>query len=231
MRCLMDSYDDIVKYLYNHKDDKYKAFNDRIVNTKYQTLGVRVPVIKSLAKEISKQDISFFINYTSLKTYEEVLLKGFVVTLIKDKNKFYDYLDDYLDLIDCWSLCDSVCANAKILKKDEEMALFLVKKNIVSDNPWRVRFAFITMLDYLVSLDNLKLIFKYLDEIKSDFYYVKMAKAWLLCECFIKFQKETYKYLLDNKLDDETLKMTISKIKDSYRVTKDVKKRLLLHTL
>ena len=54
-----------------------------------------------------------------------------------------------------------------------------------------------------------------------------MARAWLLCECFIKYENETLKYLENNNLDKFTINKTISKIRDSFRVDKKTKDYIL----
>jgi len=53
-----------------------------------------------------------------------------------------------------------------------------------------------------------------------------MAIAWLLAECFIKYPKETDDYLTKSKINNFTFNKTISKICDSYRVSKEEKERL-----
>ncbi len=50
-----------------------------------------------------------------------------------------------------------------------------------------------------------------------------MAEAWLICELYIKFPKETEKYLKNNKLNNFTQNKAISKIRDSYRISKEEK--------
>ena len=53
-----------------------------------------------------------------------------------------------------------------------------------------------------------------------------MAQAWLLCELFIKYREETLDYLNNHKLNKFTINKTISKIHDSYRVSKEDKEYL-----
>ena len=53
--------------------------------------------------------------------------------------------------------------------------------------------------------------------------------AWLLCECFTKYREETLKFLLKSKINTFTFNKTISKIKESYRVSSEDK--LYLNTL
>ena len=53
-----------------------------------------------------------------------------------------------------------------------------------------------------------------------------MAEAWLLCDMFIKFPNETKNFLKKNNLNKFTQNKAISKIHDSYRVTKEEKELL-----
>ena len=65
-----------------------------------------------------------------------------------------------------------------------------------------------------------------LPKIKVDYYYVNMAIAWLLCESYTFYPKETYEFLKNNKLNPFIVKMTISKINDSYRIKDEQKKKI-----
>ena len=61
------------------------------------------------------------------------------------------------------------------------------------------------------------------DYFDVDMYYVNMGIAWLLCECFTKYRDKTLRYLVKSKVNTFTFNKTISKIRDSYRVTKEDK--------
>ncbi len=54
-----------------------------------------------------------------------------------------------------------------------------------------------------------------------------MAMAWLLCEVFVKYPDITLKYFENNKLNKFTINKSISKIRDSYRVSKEIKDYIL----
>ena len=74
-----------------------------------------------------------------------------------------------------------------------------------------------------MSDEYLDCIFKLIDEIELDKYYVNMGISWLLCECFIKYRDKTLEYLLKSQVNTFTFNKTISKIRDSYRVSKEDK--------
>lgn len=64
------------------------------------------------------------------------------------------------------------------------------------------------------------------ESVLRDAYYVKMAIAWLVAECFIEFPEPTMGYLQVSKLPTWTFNKAISKICDSRRVPEDVKASL-----
>ena len=53
-----------------------------------------------------------------------------------------------------------------------------------------------------------------------------MAIAWLVAEIYIKHRKEGLEFIKNNNLDKFTQNKAISKIHDSYRVTKEEKELL-----
>ena len=81
-------------------------------------------------------------------------------------------------------------------------------------------------MSHFVNEKNLQTIFETLNNIKSDKFYINMAEAWLVCELYIKFPKETFEFITNNKLNKFTQNKAISKIHDSYRVSKEDKKIL-----
>ena len=60
---------------------------------------------------------------------------------------------------------------------------------------------------------------------RHEGYYVRMAVAWALSVCFVKFPERTLAYLKQNSLDKFTYNKALQKITESYRVdaaTKEV---------
>ena len=54
-----------------------------------------------------------------------------------------------------------------------------------------------------------------------------MAKSWLICECFTKYPSKTFEFFKTNTCDKFTINKAISKIRDSYRVNKQLKTEVL----
>lgn len=213
-------------FLLSNKDLAYKAFNDKIINTNLETIGVRMPILKKYAKDLFRFGVDEVLKEVKDDYYEKILLKGLIISKIKDVNVLITYLDSFLKLIDNWAICDCFCASLTCVSENESIFLNIIEKKLKSNNKWEVRFCFVLLLDYFVKERYLKLIFRYLDNDNNVDYYVMMAKAWLISECFIKYQSQTYEYLNNCKIDATTFNKAISKICDSHRVSKDDKIRL-----
>lgn len=218
------TYDEYVNYLKSIKDEKYQEFHQNLVlNSKYQILGIRLPIMRKIAKEIAKNNAIDFLNIVEDKYYEEVMIEGLVIASLKDEETFYKYHQKYITKIDNWALCDTYCNSIKIIRKYEDKYFNEALNLSLQENEFEARVGLIIILSHFVKKENLKKIFKDLDKIKSNKYYINMAEAWLLCDMFIKYKDETIAYFKNNKLNKFTINKAISKIHDSYRVTKEDK--------
>lgn len=219
-----ESYKEFVKYLISIQDKKYKEFHSSLVlNSKYEMIGIRVPIMRYIAKKIAKGDIGSFLEYAQNRYYEEVMIQGLVISHIKDEKLFYKYFNEYINKIDNWALCDSFCSSIKIVKKFEEKYFTEATKMAVSNNEFVSRVGLVVILNHFIKQNNLYAIFDTLNKIQSDKFYINMAEAWLLCEMYIKFPKETQDFLKKNSLNKFTQNKAISKIHDSYRVSREEK--------
>ena len=221
--------EELLDILFKNKDEKYKKFNDKIINTKMKTIGVRTPILKKIAKYISSCCYEDFLKNIKHEYYEEVLIEGLVISNIKDPQKMISKLDNFLYNVDNWAICDIICASCKKISNIKEECLLFIKKNIVSKNMWRVRFSFVLLLNYFVYEEYLDMIFDFIEKDKNNSYYVMMAKAWLLSECYVKYSSRTFKYFKETKIDAVKYNKAISKICDSLRVSK--KQKIILKNM
>lgn len=222
-----EKYKEFIDYLISLKDDKYKEFNSKLITTKYKMLGIRMPLLRKIASDIFKSDYQKFLEVAGTNYFEEVMIKGFVIAKIKDIKELEKYFDNYIDLIDNWAINDSFCNSLKIVNKNKDYFMNMVLKLINRGKEYHLRVGLIILLNFYIQKEYLKKIFEILDNINSDLYYVNMACAWLLCEVFTKYSDITLEYLENNKLNKFTINKTVSKIRDSYRVSKELKDYVL----
>lgn len=205
-------------------DDEYRKFCIRGIPCDRPFLGVRIPEIRKLVNNISKEDIDVFIKAKPV-AIEEVIARSFAIARLP-YDKMIKVFDSHIKLLDNWCTVDTFCAALRKTVKNHE-ADFLdqkVEPLLESKNEFTTRAGLVCLLDFYVKPDYLGLIFDRVESLKSrDEYYVKMAIAWLLAECFIKFPDETMLYLKVSRLEPWTFNKTLSKICDSYRVDPDAK--------
>lgn len=218
-----ETYQEYINYLISIKEDKYKEFHSKLCFTKYEILGIRLPIIRKIAKQISKTNYEDFLKLTKSKYYEEVLIEGLVISTIKDESIFDKYFNKYITKIDNWGICDSFCNSLNIVTKNPIKYFNICKELSLSNEEFISRVGLIIILNYFIKQEYLKDIFNILDSITSDKYYINMAQAWLICELYIYYPQETEKYLKNNKLNNFTHNKSISKIRESYRISKEKK--------
>ena len=210
-------------------DENYRLFTLKLLPDVCQEklLGVRLPKLRHLAKEIARGDYQSFLALEVPPLFEAEMLFGFVIGYapLSDDEKF-SYLERFLPLIDNWSVCDSVCCSLKFSDKDELWRWLEVKLKACSEQEYVVRFCFVMMLNNFVAADYLMRILALVRQCSSSAYYVKMAQAWLLSVLFVAFPDEVEAFIFDKKTDALLLSLTVQKICDSVRVERGVKQRL-----
>lgn len=220
------TYQEYIKYLKNIKELKYKEFHSKLCFTKYEILGIRVPILKKIAKEISKSNYQDFLKYCQSTYYEEVFIEGLIISYIKEESIFLDYFYKYISKIDNWGICDTFCNSLKIVSTNPSKYFNICKELSLSNDEFTSRVGLIIILNYFIKEEYLKDIFNILDSINSNKYYINMAQAWLICELYIRYPQHTIEYIKNNKLNNFTHNKSISKIRESFRVTKEDKEYL-----
>ena len=210
-------YNKFIEYLFSLKDDEYKKFNQKIVKTD-NIIGIRLPILKNIAKIIAKNDYLSFIKNNKHQYSEEIMLHGLVITYLKiDFNESIKLFDEYIKYIDSWATCDSVVMNYKVVSKNLDICLIKIKEYLKSDKPFIKRVG-IVLLFYYLNDDYIDEVLKLINSVKSDDYYVKMANAWLISICLVKYYDKTVKFLKSCQLDDWTYNKALQKAIESYRI-------------
>lgn len=215
--------------LYENQDVKYKDFTSNLIPNSRLVIGVRLPVLRKLAKEIARGDWQSFLQEAPEDTYEEVQLKGFVIGYAKaDVKSLLPYIREHIEKINDWSLCDSFCSTLKIVAKHrEEFFEFLLQYRQVDDE-FKQRVVAVLLMDYYLDEEYIDRVLEILDSLKNKEYYCKMAVAWAIATAWAKQRDKTYVYMQDgnNTLDDWTYNKAIQKMLESYRVSNEDKAML-----
>ena len=210
--------------LYQMQDLKYKQFHSSLCPNVDNIIGVQVPKLRHIAKEISKGDYRQYLELDDITFYEEKVIQGVLIGIsrlsIEETKK---YLERFIPKIDSWAVCDVVCSSIKIANKHQDEMWELLEKYINSNKEFEVRFAVVMYLDYYLNEQYIDKVIENISKIHSDKYYVQMAIAWLISVSYVKQKEKTLKYLKNNNLYDFTYNKALQKIIESYRVNSEEK--------
>lgn len=214
--------------LHELAEDEYKNFHKSLVPGLTNMLGVRMPKVRELAKWASKQDWQSEWDDLSNDCYEELMIKGLLIGYGKlSQEEQTAYLKKYVPLINNWAICDCCCSTWKFIQKDREYWFDFLQRYVDSENEFEIRFAVVSMLDYYITDDYIEQLYDIFDSITHDGYYVKMAVAWAVSICYVKYPQLTWDYLEKKSLDSFTHNKAIQKIRESNCVSKEEKDKIL----
>ena len=212
------TYQDLKKYLLSIADEKYAAFQKPLCNSNYKIIGIKIPVLKKIAKEHYK-DTDLKMSEFEHHEYLEVEMIYVILGMLQNKS-----IDDKLKFIldnvkyaDSWMITDT--PNGFLKDLDYERYISFFKKTYKDKNLFTRRIAYV--LGLKVYRDNR--ILEILDLLIDDGeYMVTMGQAWLLASMAICYPEEIYNYLAQSK-NKVLRKKTISKIVDSFRISEEYK--------
>ena len=207
------------------QDTKYKEFHSSLCPGVNNIIGVRVPVLRTYAKElIKKYNIKDLIKNIDDEYYEEIMLQGMLIGLSKENiESVIEHIESFIPKINNWAVCDTFCAGLKVTKKNKEKMWDFILKYLNSDKEFEVRFSVVMILDYYIEQEKLEKVFEIFDSIKSDKYYVQMAVAWAISICLIKYYDETLEYLKNTDIDIFIYNKALQKAIESYRINNEQK--------
>ena len=225
-------YEDILKELYSNADEEYKRFHLKLMpNNEVNSIGVRIPVLRSIAKRILKGDWRTFLSeYKDSDINEVTMLRGMVIAGAKcDFAEKAEYLRAFVPEIDNWGVCDVVSGDNKDAEKHRHEMIGLIYMWLKSGREYEVRFAIVSLMQHFMTDEYIDKVIAVCDHEKHEGYYVRMAIAWCLSVCFVKYRSKTLHYLKRCGLDDFTYNKTLQKICESSRVSREDK--ALLRTM
>lgn len=207
-------------------DKNYSDFQNKLGINTMPDFGIKIPVLRNIAKEIYQENYKEYLQNPYNEYLEEVFIEGMVIGFIKDFDESIIYIDRFIPKITNWGICDNFCGALKITNKHPKLMWNYLQKHLNNQDEFTLRFCLVMLLWYFVTDDYINKVLEINDNIKSDYYYVKMAQAWLVAEAYVKYPDLTLAYLKKSKLDKWTFNKGIQKIRESLRVDKETKEML-----
>lgn len=207
-------------------DADYQKFTAALIPNINNILGIRLPQLRQLAKEIAKGDWRAYLELAEppYEWFEETMLHGMIIGHVKtDLEDRLKLITDFVPLINNWSVCDSFCSGLKFTRKHKERVWEFLQPYLASDQEYEIRFGVVMLLNYYIEDAYIAEVLQLLDRIQHEGYYVKMAVAWAVSICYIKLPEPTMDYLKHNSLEDFTYNKALQKITESLRIDQATK--------
>ncbi len=215
---------EVKEFLAARSDAGYAAFSASLSSGARRMAGVRLPVLRRLAKDIAEGDWRAYLEEASDDTFEEVMLQGYVTGAAS--MPFEERLRRvaaYVRKIDDWALCDSPCTGFRFVRKHREEAWAFLQPYLCSGEEFPQRFALVMLLTHFVTEDFADRVLEACAAVRPGGYYAAMAAAWAVAECFARYPGKTRPLLAGGRLDDGIRDKAIRKIADSSRVAEEDK--------
>lgn len=215
---------ELVTRLLEIGDPEYKAFNDKLANTNLPTIGIRIPVLRKLAKDYFGKIDEIYDSFRGRTPYyEEILTLGIVLSKAKmELSVREEYILKWLEFVDSWALTDTSIYQPKESEKFDYLN-FLVKLTN-GDKEFYIRYGAVGLFKYID--DRPKEMLEVYKGVKFGAYYVDMAVAWGLCEILVKAY-DIVIGAIENKIFPPFVhNKAIQKAIESFRITNEQKECL-----
>ena len=220
----------ILDYIKSNYKPTLKGFSENLIKDGLPILGLTLPECREIAKKFAVDDDLSVLN-EEVKYHDEKMVKGLIIGYLKKPYSVIEsLLRDFVLEIDNWAVCDSVVNTLKIFKKHQKEGIELIEYCFNNNTEFTLRFAYVLFLTYYLEEEYLDYIFEKISNEKSKEYYVQMAVAWLISYLYIKFPDRAVE-LFDGRLGKFTNNKSISKIRESYRVTDEQKNDVLKYRI
>ncbi len=213
--------------LFALQDEKYRDFTAPLLPTidKGGMIGVRIPRIRALAKEMEKAgEADDFLTRLPHAWFEENILHAAILSDLKDYDRTIEALDAFLPYVDNWSVCDTLIPRA--FKACPPFLPAKIRVWLASPEPYTVRFGLGTLMRFYLDKTFSPEYLAWAAQVRSEEYYVNMMIAWYFATALAKQYDAAIPYLEEKRLAPWTHNKTIGKAIESFRVTQEHKDHL-----
>lgn len=200
-------------------DEQYRDFSSRLIPGGLPMLGVRLPDLRRLAKEIADGDYEAFLASDTERLFETAMLRGMVIGRLRiPTEEKLARIADFIPRLRDWSVCDSACSSFRFPPEDRETVFRFVAGYAEKDGEFEQRFCAVMLRAYFLDDEYINRTLRLLHVLRHSGYYARMAVAWALCDAFIRQRDKTLAYLESGECDPDILRKTVQKCRDSRRV-------------
>ncbi|MDF2631613.1 MAG: alkylation repair protein, partial [Caproiciproducens sp.] len=162
-------YPSLLEHIRSLADEPYQKMQHNIVPGVENILGVRVPKLRALAKQIAKGDWRNYLSTAQDTFFEETMLRGLVIGCAKmEPEEAFQLIADFVPKINNWAVCDTCCSSFKTAAKDKEKLFAFLLPYLKSDKEFELRFAAVMIMDFLITDEYIDDVLRIYDGIHHD---------------------------------------------------------------
>lgn len=198
----------------------YKEFSASLIPGVTNMLGIRIPILRNMAKKLAKEDWKSCMGWEDTLYFEETMLQGLVLGYTKAPvEEILEYTKGFIPKINNWSVNDSFCSTFKIAKKEPKKVWDFLMTYKDSNKEYELRVVAVMLLFHFLTDEYIDEVLTVLGELRNVGYYTSMAVAWAYATAWAKYPEKTKNYLLEHPIDKETYRRTLRKCLESYRIS------------
>lgn len=217
----------IQEKLFALQDMEYRAFNQKLIpNIPIELMiGVRVPAIRALAKELDgTAEAADFLTALPHEYFDEDMLHAALINRMKDPDAALTAVEAFLPFVDNWAVCDSL--SPKVFKKRLPALYKRIPIWLCSGQTYTVRFSLGMLMTFFLDDAFTPEVLELAASVRSEEYYVRMMVAWFFATALAKQYDAAIPYLAQRKLEPWTHRKTIQKARESFRIAPEQKEYL-----
>lgn len=186
-------------------------------------LGVRIPRLRALAKELAREDwLPLFESLLEAEWMEEQLLCGMLpgyAPRVPAATRLAA-IRRYIPCITNWCLCDTCCATYRFARRERPLVWQFLQPYLHSQEEFPARFGVVMLLGHFArDAEWAPAVAAALPAVPANAFYAEMALGWCLCELHIHHPEAAAPLLEESTspLRPTVLAMAQRKIRESRR--------------
>jgi len=216
--------EEIRERLVKMAEKDYKEFSAGLIPGVKNMLGIRLPLLRKLAKELSGEDWKEYLSWTEFIYFEETMLQGMILGYVKAPlEEVLDAAGRFIPRIDNWSVNDSFCTTFRYAEKFPKETWDFLMQYRESRKEFEVRVVAVMLMSHYLLPQYIESVLEVLGSLEVQEYYASMAVAWAYATAWAKFPEETKGYLTKHPIDKKTYRRTLQKGIESRRITEEDK--------
>lgn len=184
-------------------------------------LGVRIPKLRLLAKELAAGDWKSLLDGgLGDATFEELMLHGLIIGYARMAwPEKLERILSFVPRIDNWAVCDCCCSTFAEVRKHRTEVWPRLLAYAGSREEYGQRFAAVMLMDHFLCDEYADDVLRTLAAMRPVGYYAAMGIGWALSVCFVKYPEKTLPVLESPGLPAQSRMLACRKILESRRTT------------